>query len=147
MRGNMKKVVFLLFIFIFLGCDPVDSRLTIINQTDRTLKIDVFTPNDSLEYVTLNKELVDFLSKFHDFDVNPNSEKQLSLKGNWEYSFENDTLGFRVFDVEKFNKNRTESPNTNYDIEKIIYVSKSYLEKHNWRVVIDSSKTPKIVKL
>ncbi|WP_264565773.1 hypothetical protein [Flavobacterium sp. N3904] len=93
-----------------------------------------------------NKKDVDD-SYFHQNQIPANNFKRFITNGNWELSFENDTLMFLVYDKEAILKKRIEKPKDNYDIKKIIYVSKDYMEKNDWKVVIDSNNTNRIIKL
>ena len=116
----MKKYIIVLFSFFFFSCDIWDDRLMVVNRTNKTLIV--------CDYIWVS-----------DTSIYKENKKK-------EISFENDTLVFLVFDREAILKKRIEKPKDNYDIEKIIYVSKDYIEKNDWKVVIDSNNTNRIIK-
>ncbi len=141
----MKKYIIVLFSFFFFSCDIWDDRLMVVNRTNKTLIVcDYIWVSDTSIYKENKKDIDDFY--FHGYQIPANNFKRFIKNGNWELSFENDTLVFLVFDREAILKKRIEKPKDNYDIEKIIYVSKDYIEKNDWKVVIDSNNTNRIIK-
>lgn len=142
----MKKIAILFILFFVIGCMSIDDKLTIINKTNKALIIcPIIALDDTLTYSN-NKEYVDNALPFETNLYLPKEKKKLQIRGKWE-TLINDTLVFLVFDKDKVVKSKREKPNENYAVQKIIYVSENYLFKHDWTMVIDSSKTPIIVKL
>jgi hypothetical protein len=68
-------------------------------------------------------------------------------RGNWEDSFiNNDTMVILVFNKNSILKKRIEKPSDNYDINQIIYVSRNFIEKNNWKINIDSTNNSKTIR-
>jgi len=123
-----------------------DDRVMVVNRTNRSLIVcDYYWTPDISIYMKNKKDVDD--SYFYHNQISANNFKRFITNGNWELSFENDTLVFLVYDMEAILKKRIEKPKDDYDLEKMIYVSKGYMEKNDWKVVIDSSNTNRIIKL
>lgn len=141
----IKKIIVISFFFI-VGCHPIDDRLTIINNTNQTVIIGdrLWSKNQSV-YLN-NKTPIDNF----DFEVNqiqPKSEMKMITRGNWEDSFiNNDTMVILVFNKNSILKKRIEKPSDNYDINQIIYVSRNFIEKNNWKINIDSTNNSKTIR-
>ena len=141
-----KKYKSILFSLFFFSCDIWDDRLMVVNRTDKSLIVcENSWVSDTSVYMENKKDIDNFY--FTERQIPANKFKRFITNGNWELSFENDTLVFLVYDKEAILKKRIEKPKDNYDIEKIIYVSKGYMEKNDWKVVIDSNNTNRIIKL
>ncbi len=141
----LKKIIIISFFFI-VGCDPIDDRLTIINNTNQTVIIgDRLWVEDSSLYLD-NKIPIDNF----DFEVNQvqaKSKIKMITKGNWESRFENnDTMVILVFNKNSILKKRLEKPSDNYEIKQMIYVSRNFIEKNNWDITIDSTNNSKTVR-
>ncbi len=123
-----------------------DDRLTVVNRTNKSLVVCTRLWVSDTSIYTGNKKDIDYFYSYEGA-IPSNNFKRFIKNGNWELSFENDTLVFLVFDKETILKKRIEKPNDDYDIEKIIYVSKDYIKKNDWKVVIDSNNTNRVIKL
>jgi hypothetical protein len=139
----MKNLVLAIAVVLFIGCDPYDSRLTIVNNTQ-----------DTIFWKLSDKEQEQWSSPvFYDEQNNivwnessivlPDSiDKDYMLGRNgWEdfinERFEDSTLRVFIFEKELV-------LNTPWDtiVEKQIYTKKyaitvKKLEKLNWRIVYD----------
>lgn len=140
----MKSHSFLLFLFILVliqGCDPVDDRLTIINQSDKKI---YYTTNSHSQLNKLYKESsinVTYLNYVGEIEVNiSKNERMMGPRGKaWEnyvrnicedgklrvYTFSIDTLKKYSFrDIIDNNRYLEKREFTVDDLEKI-----------NWRIV------------
>jgi hypothetical protein len=141
----MKKYIIILFSFFFFSCDMWDDRVMVVNSTNRSLIVcENSWVSDTSVYMENKKDIDNFY--FSERQIPANTFKRFITNGNWKLSFENDTLVFLVYDKEAILKKRIEKPKDNYDIEKIIYLSKGYIEKNDWKVVIDSNNKNRIIK-
>ncbi|QBN18908.1 hypothetical protein [Flavobacterium nackdongense] len=129
----------------FVSCDPYDNRLTIINRTNLSLVIsDRLWSKDTSIYN--NKIAIDNF-EFYEYQVLPYSSKKITTSGSWDRGFKNDTLVILIYNKEAILKKRVEKPSENYDIEQIIYVSRNYIKKNDWKINVNPKKTSKIVRL
>jgi hypothetical protein len=145
----MKKLFVILTISIQLmvSCDPIDDRLTIINNTNHDIVVgDRLWLSDTSMYLN-NKIQVDQY-EFSENTVESKNSLNMIVKGSWNTSFvNNNTMVLLLFNRDSIVKKRIKKPSENYDIEQIIYVSKDYVEKNDWKIVIDSNSHSKIVIL
>ena len=134
-----------LFFLLLVSCNPIDNRLTIINNTNQSLVVsDRLWSPDSSDYN--NKLAVDNF-EFDEYQVLPYSSKKIITRGSWDRSFENDTIVILVYNRDSIIKKRLKKPFKNYYIEKMIYVSHSYVKKNDWKITIDPKNKSKIVRL
>ena len=142
----MKNSFCLFIVFIFFSCDPVDDRLTIINNTGHAIVVGEYIWLPIPRVYLDNKRDVDL--DFMANQIESKSSFKMIKKGNWEDSFvESDTIIILVHDRDSIVEKRLKKPSENYDIEQMIYVSHNYLIKNDWKINIHPKKTSKIVKL
>lgn len=134
----MKLIFFSLFILLSLGCDPIDDRLTIINNTNHYIVVSDRLYNQDTKVYMNNKIEVDNF-EFYENQIAPNDSLKMITKGSWNNSFiKNNTMVILVFNRDSIIYKKSKKPLDNYDIEQFIYLSKKDLIKNNWRVNVNS---------
>ena len=82
----MKKIVFILFVVVFVSCDPVDLKLKFINTGDKVVYVDLVredTVNLENWVQELEKFYVDYDKDIKEDVLYPNDTMILSTIGDW----------------------------------------------------------------
>ena len=141
LASNFKISIILFFIsfIFFISCDPHDAKLRSVNNISEDLIICPRTYNSDTLVYKQNGVTIDN-GDFIENQVKSKEILTMARKGSWDDYFSNDKvivlLVFFKKDILK-KRSETETP-SDYDIKQIIYVSKYFLEKNNWTVVINS---------
>lgn len=133
MKGNFLVMIVLLC----LGCDPIDNRLTVINNTNHYIVVSdrLYMP-DAKVYLNNKIEVDNF--EFYENQIAPNDTLKMITKGSWNNSFINyNKMVILVFNKDSIIYKKSKKPEENYDIEQIIYISKDDLIKNNWKVNVN----------
>lgn len=133
MKGNFLVMIVLLC----LGCDPIDNRLTVINNTNHYIVVSdrLYMP-DAKVYLNNKIEVDNF--EFYENQIAPNDTLKMITKGSWNNSFINyNKMVILVFNKDSIIYKKSKKPEENYDIEQIIYLSKDDLIKNNWKVNVN----------
>jgi len=139
---NILTRLLLLLALSSIGCDPVDNRLVIVNESDKPLffkySLDGSMPEKSPYWEGFELDEIDDM-------VRPHSEKKMEIIANWETfirdNFKDETFYLFVFDLDTLKKHpwpvvrATENYLHKYEIEV------EALKEMNWRIIYDD-QTP-----
>jgi hypothetical protein len=143
----IKKICTSLLILVTVwGCDPIDNRLTIYNNTNNTVVpcFLLWTSNEE-EYSESYLNSLEYEFSYNQIPLK--SKKSITIKGNWELLFEHDTLAIIILDKIDVQKKGFNKKLRDYNIVCKIKVSKQYIKKNNWQIDVDSLNSHKFVKL
>ncbi len=143
----LKRTPFIMIviaIIIFQSCDPVDNRLTIVNNTNQPLFF-IRSPADSLEGRSCYKEFFDIVGGDtvwieSDNFIKPRSEKKVVVLSDWERLIKdryNGRLRIYFLDAYTLKKYGWEEikRNNKYFLKYSLTISD--LKKMKWRVVVE----------
>ncbi len=143
----MKIKLYLAFLVLFiLGCDPVDRRLTIFNDTNSLIVPYFFLwMPETTQYNEIN--LGTLKNEFKDNQILPKEQKEILIKGDWDLFFENDTLVIFILDKNDIQEKGLKRNIHEYKIISKIKVSHNYAIDNNWLINVDSLNQTKFIKL
>lgn len=144
----MKSVTIIFCITIMLytaGCDPHDSKLTIVNNTNDTLFYSFSYDSDSISSYPINQK--DGKDNYEDsYIVQPKSENHEPVMDTWEYFInekcKDSTLRIFFFSKELIRTAGKDSIMRNQLYSKRERLKVKDLEKLNWKVTYPYSKSP-----
>lgn len=140
----MKTIIFISFLLLFISCDPVDDRLTIINETNRPLFISI-SRFDSIESGNPLEDYMkicgqDTLWIDSDDFIKPHGKKNLSVISSWEDliydNYDDRSLKLFVFDADTLKNNDWYTTASNDNYLKKFKLTIDELKRLNWKIVV-----------
>jgi hypothetical protein len=138
------KSILILFIVFHYGCEYVDDRLVVVNNTDHNIEFVLFD-KDSLVNLYDGYDL-DSLNTFrinHIISLNPGEKKiksRLGAKNEWEkvvLSGDSQKLYVFLFDNDTINKYDWKTIVTKEKYQNRLSFSLKELQTSNWNVIIN----------